>query len=122
MTEKEIDEKDEVAVITVRIIDMASPSDDTEKRLCSLCGEMTWLSNNWKGKKIDKIICEKCFYYSEEYKKKEINPKVTEECLESAIKKIRRLYDLKETDEEIKDRLMIEFEKKIGKKIEILKY
>lgn len=118
MTEANIDE---VAVITVRIIDMAPPSDDTEKRLCSVCGEMTWLSKHWKGKRIDKIICEKCFYDSEEYKKKEINPKVTEECVESAIKKIRMLYNLKDTDDEIRERLMIEFEKKIGKKIEIVK-
>lgn len=118
MTESDIDNKDD-AVITVRCIDMA-PYDGVEKRLCSRCGEMTWLSNHWEGKRIDNIICEKCFYNSEEYDKKDFSTKVTKECLESAISTIKRRCNLTDTDEEIKDKLMRIFEKKIGKKIEII--
>lgn len=112
--------EDQIIVITMRCINMAPSSYDIEKVPCSECGEMTWLSSSWKGKKIDKITCTECFYKSEEYKSGNYTANVTEECLEDAKNWARRNLNIKKTDEEIKTEMMNVMKKKIGKKINII--
>lgn len=114
--------KDEIVVITVRCIDMASPRNDSDKIKCDICGEMTWVSHSWRGKKIDKIICENCFYNSEEFKKDEFKANVTSKSLQEYTDWARRYYHISSfiTDEEIKNDILRRFEMKIGKKIKII--
>lgn len=115
-------EKDEIVVITVRCIDMASPHNDSDKIKCGVCGEMTWVSHSWRGKKIDKIICEKCFYNSEEFKKDEFKANVTSKSLQEYTDWARQYYHIPSfiTDEEIKNDILRKFGKKIGKDIKII--
>lgn len=115
-----MDDEDQVIVITMRCADMAPSSYDLEKRLCEDCGEMTWLSSSWKGKKIDKIVCTKCFYNSKEYKSGDYTANVTEECLEDAKNWARRNLHTKKTDKEIKTRMVEIMENKVGKKLKII--
>lgn len=114
-----MDNKDQIAVITMRCINMAPSGCDVEKRPCTKCGEMTWLSSSWKGKKIDKIICAECFYKSNEYKGDDHSVNVTEECLEEAKNWAKSRLNIKKTDEEIKSEMMKIMEDKIGKKLTI---
>jgi len=112
--------EDQIIVITVKCVDMAHPSYDSEKRPCEDCGEMTWLSSSWKEKKIDKIICTECFYNSKEYKSGDYSANVTEECLEDAKNWARRNLGIKKTDQEIKTRMVETIENKMGKKLKII--
>lgn len=110
---------DKIVVVTKRCIDISSYDSDVDKRPCSECGEITWLSNSWRGKKIDRIICDQCFFKSKEYEKGDYIPSATEECLEQAVQWVRDHFDTKETDEEIKEKIIKTVESKIGKKIEL---
>lgn len=112
--------KDQIVVVTVRCMDMTAYYDDVDKIPCSECGEMTWLSSSWKGKKIDKIVCGHCFENGK-YKNTDYSANVTEECLNGATKRIRELYGLTETDKELRKRAIDIMEKQIGKKINIVK-
>ncbi len=109
-------EKDESVVITMRCIDMASPTSDVDKTSCSECGEITWISTSFRGKKIDKIICENCFFKSGKHKDQEYYPCVTEECLNDAFTALER-RGIKTTKEDMIRRM----EDKIGKKLKIIK-
>jgi len=115
-----MDGEDQVIVLTMRCIDMAPSSYDLEKRPCAECGEMTWLSGSWRGKKVDKIVCTECFYKSKEYKNGDYTANVTEECLEDAKNWARRNLSTKKTDEEIKARMIEIMENKTGKKLKII--
>lgn len=115
-----MNDEDQVVVLTMRCIDMAPSSRDVDKALCSECGEMTWLSCSWKGKKIDKIVCTECFYNSKEYKSGDYSASVTEECLEESKDWARRHLNIKKTDEEIKTQMIEIVEDKIGKEIKII--
>ena len=123
---KEVDEEtDETIIITVRCIDMASPRSDSDKIKCDMCGEMTWISHSWKswkGKKIDKVICEKCFYNSEQFKNNKFGAGITSENLQEYVDWAREYYNIPSfiTDKEIKDDILRKFGKKIGKKINIM--
>lgn len=109
-------EKDENVVITMRCIDMASPTSDIDKVPCSECGEITWISTSFRGKKIDKIICENCFFKSGKYKDEDYYACVTEECLNDAFT-VLESRGIMTTKEEM---IMI-VEEKIGKKLKIIK-
>lgn len=116
-----MDDEDQIVVLTIRCIDMAPSSDDVKKAPCSTCGEMTWLSSSWKGKKIDKIICSECFYKSKEYKNGDYSASVTEECLEGAKDWVRRNLNLENlTDKEIKAGIVEVMEGEIRKEIKII--
>lgn len=101
-------------VVTVRCIDMANPSVDSDRVPCTDCGELTWISHNFRGQKIDKIICSKCF--EKGYQNNDNYTACTkEQCIEDALDS---LYNcgVKVTREE-----MIEvMEEKLGKKINIV--
>lgn len=113
-------DKDKIIVITARCMDMTAYYDDMDKMPCSECGEMTWLSSSWRGRKIDKIVCGHCFE-GEKYKKGDYSANVTEECLNNAIKTIKEHYGRKETDKELKKQAIEILERQIGKKINIIK-
>lgn len=110
--------KDEITVVTMRCIDMAASCSDIDKIKCSVCGETTWLSSSWRGKKIDRAICEPCFE-----KGKCINGDyttcVTKSCLNDALKQLKSSCNMKGTDADIKKRIMEYMEKKMGTKIVI---
>lgn len=112
--------KDEIIVVTARCIDMTAYYDDIDKMPCSECGEMTWLSSSWRGKKIGKIVCGHCFE-GEKYKNRDYSANVTEECLNNAIKTIREHYGITKTDKELKKEAIEILEGQIGKKINIIK-
>lgn len=118
-SEKE-EEKEEIIVITARCIDMVAHADKIDKIPCSECGEMTWLSISWRGRQIDKILCEHCFE-KKEFQISDYNANITETCLKDAIKGARKYFGSKKTDKEIKEEMMKIMEKKIGKKINIIK-
>lgn len=109
-------EKDENVVITMRCIDMSSPTSDIDKVPCSECGEITWISTSFRGKKIDKIICEKCFFKSGKHKDKDYYACVTEECLNDAFT-VLESRGINTTKEEMVRRM----EEKIGKKLKIVR-
>lgn len=108
--------KDENVVITMRCIDMSSHTSNVDKVPCSECGEITWISTSFRGKKIDKIICENCFFKRERYKDEDCCPCTTEGCLNEAFAALESL-GVKTTKEEMIRRM----EEKIGKKLKIVK-
>lgn len=114
-TEDKEDMGRETVVVTMRCIDMLSPDPYVGKVPCAECGEMTWLSRNFKGQKIDKILCLKCFedkYNGDD----EYVALAKEESIEDALK-LLELSGIKTTREEI----IKVVENKIGKKIKIVK-
>lgn len=113
-------EKEETIVVTARCIDMAASCDDIDKIPCIECGEMTWLSSSWRGRKIDKAICGPCFG-KEKYRNGDYSANVTEECLNNAIKLAREHYGMKKTNKEIREKMMEIMEEKLGKKINVVK-
>lgn len=113
-------EKNEIVVVTARCMDISAYYDDIDKMPCSECGEMTWLTSSWRGRKIDKVICGHCFE-SGKFKNIDYSANVTEECLNNAIKAIREHYGRTETDKELKKKAIEILEKQIGKKINIVK-
>jgi len=108
-------EQDESVVITMRCIDMSSPTSEVDKVHCSECGEITWISTSFRGHKIDKIICEKCFFESGKHKEEDYCPCVTEECLNDAFIALES-RGIMTTKEEMIRRM----EEKIGKKLKIV--
>lgn len=118
MSDKEETDKEEIIVVTMRCIDMAASCSDIDKIKCANCGEWTWLSVSWRGKRIDKAICEPCFE-KEEYKSRDISACITRECLDDVLKQLKEIYDLKGTDKNIKKRMIEHMEKKMGRKITI---
>jgi hypothetical protein len=112
--------KDEIVVVTMRCIDMAASRSDVDKIRCAECGEMTWLSISWRGKKIDRIICESCFK-NRKYKNSDYSACVTEECLEEAVESVRDNYGETTPDKDIKKRMIKIVEEKLGKKVKIIK-
>ena len=106
-------EDDRKVVITMRCIDMASPTSNVDKVPCSECGEMTWLSPSFRKMKVDKIICNPCF---EKYKDKDYHARVTEECINDALASLES-RGIRTTKEEMIRRM----EEKIGKKLAVTK-
>lgn len=109
-------EKDQNVVITMRCIDMASPTSDVDKVPCSECGEITWISTSFRGKKVDKIICESCFFKSGKHKDEDYHACVTEECLNEAFVTLES-RGIKTTKEEMVRRM----EERVGKKLKIVR-
>ncbi len=109
---------DEIIVVTARIIDTVAYFDDIDKRPCEKCGEMTWLSTNWRGRKIDKIICYHCF---KKENNKEKDFAVTEACIKDAVNVVKELNHMKETKKEIRKKLIKVMEEELGKKIDVIK-
>lgn len=112
-------DKEEIIVVTMRCIDMAASCSDIDKIKCAKCGEMTWLSSSWRGKKIDEAICEHCFEDKEKYKNRDYSMCVTKSCLNDATKQLKESENLKGTEEDIKKRMIAYLEKKFGKKVTI---
>jgi hypothetical protein len=108
--------KEEITVVTMRCIDMAASCSDIDKVKCSVCGEMTWLSSSWRGKKIDRAVCEPCFE-DEKYIHSDYTTYVTKSCLNDALKQLKDSYSIKGTDKDIKKRMIEHMEKKMGMKI-----
>jgi hypothetical protein len=107
-------EKDETVLVTVRCIDMAAPTSEVDRKACSECGEMTWVSFSSRNQKFDKILCEPCFFKSDKFKDKDFTAHVTEKCLNSALE-ILENRGIRTTKEEMVKNL----ESNIGKKLEI---
>ena len=112
-------EKDEIIVVTTRCIDMAASCSDIDKIKCADCGEMTWLSSSWRGKKIDRAVCDHCFEDKERYKNSDVSAYVTKRCLNDALKQLKDTCRLEGTDEDIKKKMVEYVEKKIGIKVTI---
>lgn len=112
---EEEEEEDQTVIMTVRCIDMASPTSGTTKVPCSECGEMTWLSASSRNIKFDKIICDRCFFKSGKHKDKDYHGCVTEECLNDALEALER-RGIKTTKEE----MIITMEDHIGKEVNII--
>lgn len=110
------DEK--ILVVTMRCIDIAASCSDIDKIKCTECGEMTWLSISWRGKKIDRTVCEKCFEKENKYKS-DCSIYVTKNCLNDALKHLKEAENPRGTDEEIKKRMISYMERKMGVKISI---
>jgi hypothetical protein len=108
--------KEEIVVVTMRCIDMAASCSDIDKIKCSVCGETTWLSSSWRGKHIDRAVCEHCFA-KEKYTHRDYTACVTKSCLSDALKHLKSSCNLKGTDKDIKKRMMEYMEKKMGMKI-----
>jgi predicted RNA-binding Zn-ribbon protein involved in translation (DUF1610 family) len=115
IVEKKMDE-DQKVLVTMRCIDMVSPSSDVDKVPCSECGEMTWLSASSRNIKFDKIICDSCMIKSGKYKYEDYYACVTEECINDALELLGG-RGIKTTKEEMV-RMM---EEKIGKRLKIVK-
>ena len=113
---KDVVEENRKIVITMRCIDMASPTSDIDKVPCVECGEMTWLSTSFRKRKIkiDKIICNPCF--EKKHKDEDYCVYVTEECLNDAFEALEN-YGIRTTKEEMIRRM----EEKIGKKLIVTK-
>lgn len=115
-------DKDQMIVITTRCIDMAPPDHDVKKEKCQECGEMVWLSSQWNGKKIDKIICAVCFHESKEYESGDYIASVTDECLEDAKDWVRRNLNVGAIDDnEIRKKMIEVVESSIGKKLNVVR-
>lgn len=112
--------EDEIIVITARCIDNVAHFDDIDKTQCEICGEMTWLSSSWRGRKIDKIICSHCFKNGK-YQDEDSSTNITEACLNDAAKFMKKRYKLKNTDKEIKEKMIKVVEKNLGEKINVIK-
>jgi hypothetical protein len=112
-------EEEEIIVVTTRCIDMAASCSDIDKIKCSECGEMTWLSSSWRGKRIDRAVCQHCFEGKDKYKKSDYSAYVTNSCLNDALKQLKETVHPKGTDEAIKKRMIRYIEEAIGKKIAI---
>lgn len=113
-------DEDQIIVVAARCIDVVAYSDDIDKGQCEECKEMVWLSANWRGKKIDKIICDHCFKM-ENYEDDDTSTNITEACLNDALKLARERFMMIGTDEDIKRRIIKIMEERIGKKINIIK-
>lgn len=111
-----IEEDDRQVIITMRCIDMASPTSGTIKVPCSECGEMTWLSAPSRKIKFDKIMCERCFFKSGKHKYKDYQGCVTEECINDALEALGR-RGIKTTKEEMIRRM----EEYIEKELKVIK-
>lgn len=109
-------EKDQSIVITMRCIDMVPRTSNIDKVPCSECNEMTWISTSFRDKKVDKIICEHCFLKSGRHKDEDYHACVTEECIIEALSQLEN-SGLKTTRKEMVKKM----EKKIGKKIIVIK-
>lgn len=112
----DIEEEDTQVVVTIRCIDMASPISNVDKVPCSECGEMTWVSVSFRNKKIDKVVCEPCFFKNDIYKHKDSHACVTEECLNEAFNWAKQ-SGYKVTKED----MIKNMEEKIGKKLTVVK-
>lgn len=112
-------DEDQIIVVTARCIDITAFSDDIDKGQCEECKEMVWLSPNWRGKKVDKIICDHCFK-KENYDKDDFHTNITEACLNNAMKFAKERLRMRGTDEDIKRGIIKIMEDRIGEKINII--
>lgn len=108
-----VDEEDIIVVMTIRCIDMAAHIDNVDRKPCSECGEMTWISKSFRGKNIDKIVCQTCSdkIYG---KDKEYSLCTTQECLDEAFK-----WTKQHGTDTTKEEMIRNMEDKIGKSIKI---
>ena len=116
MTTTEVENEkieDKTIVVTARVIDFANPVPGAWTIPCDECGELTWISGLWKDKKIDKIVCEHCWFKN--YKNGDNVACTTEEIIQLALKTIRD-RGINVTRWEIIETL----EFKIGKEIKIV--
>lgn len=115
-----MDDTEEIIVVTMRCIDTSASCCDVDRIKCDVCGEMTWLSSSWRGRKIDRVICDHCFEDEKANKSGDYSACVTRRCLEDAQKYLKDILHLGGTDEDIKKKMISYLEKKIGKKITIV--
>ena len=115
-----INDDDEIIVVTARCIDVAACRDNTDKKPCIDCGEMVWLSHSWKGKKIDKVICEHCFE-KEKYQNHDYSAHISDEVMDDVTEIIKRRGS-QLPDDEIKEMMIKVLESRIGKKVNITNY
>lgn len=110
--------KEEIVVVTVRCIDMAARCADVDKVKCSDCGEMTWLSPSWRGRNIDRIVCEPCFS-KVKYGNDGCKAYITKRCLNDALEELKNILHLEGGDDDIKKEMIYLMERRMGKKIEV---
>ena len=113
-------ENEKINIVSVRCSDLkVATGTRSFKRPCSKCGMDTWISptfdNEDKNGRIDKIICERCFFESEEYKRGDYVANVKEESVMEAVNHLKGRGILKSPDEIVK-----KMEDKTGKKLKII--
>ena len=113
-------DKDNIIVVASRIIDTVAHCEIVDRGQCEECKEMVWLSVNWRGKKVDKIICDHCFK-KENYEDDDFSTNITEACLNDAVKYVREHMGMRGTEEEIRKSIIKVMEERIGEKINIVK-
>lgn len=104
---------DKICVVTARVIDLANPVQGTWTIPCDECSELTWISGIWKNKKIDKVICEPCWF--RKYKNGDNVACTTEEIIQLSLETLRG-KGINVTREEMLKNL----EFRIGKEIKII--
>ena len=103
---------DKTTVVTVRVIDVANPVPGAWTIPCDECGELTWISDLWKDKKIDQVLCNPCWLTK--YKDADYVACTNEETIQQALEVLRG-RGINVTREELIENL----EFKIGKEIKI---
>lgn len=114
------EDKDNIIVVASRVIDTVAHCEIVDRGQCEECNELVWLSVNWRGKKIDKIICDHCFK-KENYEYDDFSTNITEACLNDAVKYVKEHMRMRGTDEEIRKSIIKVMEERIGEKINIVK-
>lgn len=105
--------EDKTLLITMRVIDLANHVAGTWTKPCDECGELTWISDIWKGKQIDRVVCKPCWLTK--YKEGDYVACTNEETIQQALEVLRG-RGINVTREDIIEKLEIE----IGKEIKVV--
>lgn len=118
-------EEDEIRVVGTRCRDfLIEPIPGSWKAVCCECGEDVWLTEIWKDKKIDKIMCDDCCYDKGIYKGKDVQLRVTTETLDKFVKWAREYYGdliIDQSDDDIKLTAIELIENKFRKELKVTK-
>lgn len=109
---------EEIVVVTMRCIDLGTAVYESDKVVCSECGEMTFISSSWRGKIISKIICKQCF--DKNYHGTKFHASITEDCLNEAVDHVIKRFGYHMTREDIKKKMLDIVEEKLGKNIDVV--
>ena len=123
--EKENKDEEEIRVVGMRCCELSiDPLPGSWKATCCECKKEVWITEMWKGKKIDKIVCDYCCFETDMYKDEDVKLKVTKETLDQFVKWAREYYGdaiIDQSDEDIKLMAIELIENKLRKEIKIAK-
>ncbi len=123
--EKENKDEEEIRVVGMRCCELLiDPLPGSWKATCCECKKEVWITEMWKGKKIDKIVCDQCCFETGMYKDEDVKLKVTKETLDQFVKWVREYYGdaiIDQSDEDIKLMAIEIIENKLRKEINIAK-